>query len=117
MNADAKSNFNLPDKLYFRIGEVSEIADLPTHVIRFWETEFKRIAPKRTASGQRIYRKKDVELILEIKHLLHERRFTIEGARQHLKARRAGGAAPPQQPAISLQEIKIELESIRDMLR
>ena len=58
----------LPDKLFFKIGEVSEISGIPTHVLRFWEAEFKQIRPKRTPSGQRMYRKKDVELILKIKY-------------------------------------------------
>ena len=62
----------LPDKLYFRVGEVGTIVGVPAYVLRFWETEFKRINPKRTPSGQRLYRKKDVELILKIRHLLYE---------------------------------------------
>jgi DNA-binding transcriptional MerR regulator len=61
----------LPDKLYFKIGEVSEIAALPSHVLRFWENEFPRINPKRTPSGQRLYRKSDIEFVLKIKHLLY----------------------------------------------
>ena len=61
-----------PDKFYFKIGEVAELLDLPTHVLRFWESEFKRIKPKRTSAGQRLYRRKDVELIVEIKYLLYE---------------------------------------------
>ena len=77
----------IPDKLYFKIGEVSEITELPSHVLRFWETEFAKINPRRTPSGQRLYRPRDVERILEIKYLLYERKFTIEGARKHLNAR------------------------------
>ena len=77
----------IPDKFYFKIGEVAALLDLPTHVLRFWESEFTRIKPKRTSAGQRLYRKKDVELILEIKHLLHEKKFTIPGAKKFLKTR------------------------------
>ena len=65
----------IPDKLYFKIGEVSRIAEVPTHVLRFWESEFPKIAPKRTPSGQRLYTRKDVERVLTIKDLLYRRRF------------------------------------------
>ena len=71
----------LPDKLYFKVGEVSTIVGVPAYVLRFWESEFNKINPKRTPSGQRLYRKKDVELIIWIKHLLYEKKFTIEGAK------------------------------------
>ena len=103
----------IPDKFYFKIGEVSKIAGLPTHVLRFWETEFKKINPKRTASGQRSYTQKDVELILEIKYLLHEKKFTIEGARKHLNTK-SKPAHPP--PGEFLEDLKAELRSIRDLL-
>lgn len=75
----------VPDKLYFKINEVAELAGVPSYVLRFWESEFATIRPKRTDSGQLLYRKNDVETILTIKHLLHEKRFTIEGAKQHLR--------------------------------
>ena len=104
----------LPDKLYFKVGEVSKLTDLPTHVLRFWETEFKRINPKRTSSGQRLYRKSDVELIFKIKYLLYEKKFTIPGARQHLKTDKT---APPNEKMTDLlQEIREELESIRKLM-
>jgi DNA-binding transcriptional MerR regulator len=107
-------NSVLPDKLYFKVGEVSTIAGVPAYVLRFWETEFSRIKPKRTPSGQRLYRKRDVELILQIKHLLYDKKFTIPGARQHLKAGAQKETGPP--PAITLDEIRRELESIQKML-
>src|SRR5210317_2603178 len=84
----------IPDKFYFKIGEVSKIAGLPSHVLRFWESEFKKIKPRRTASGQRTYTRKDIETILEIKHLLHDKKFTLEGARKYLNARTEPGALP-----------------------
>lgn len=77
----------LPAKLYFRIGEVSQLTGLKAHVLRYWETEFPSIAPKKMGSNHRMYRRKDVELILEIKHLLYEKRYTIEGARKHLESK------------------------------
>ena len=104
---------NLPDKLYFKIGEVSRIAGLPTHVLRFWETEFKRIRPRRTATGQRSYTKKDVELILQIKHLLHEKKFTIEGARKFLGTPGKSGTLADGR---LLEDLKAELKSIRNLL-
>ena len=80
MKEDAHGAVRIPDKFYFKIGEVSHIADVPAYVLRFWETEFKQIKPKRTDAGQRLYRKQDVALVLRIKRLLYDRKFTIEGA-------------------------------------
>lgn len=80
---------NIPDKLYFKIGEVAKIADVKPYVLRYWETEFKSLSPLKSRSGQRLYRKRDVELILRIKELLYSQRFTIEGARK--KIREDGG--------------------------
>jgi DNA-binding transcriptional MerR regulator len=104
----------LPDKLYFKIGEVSKIAQLPTYVLRFWESEFSCIRPKRTSTGQRLYRRTDVETILKIRHLLHERKFTIEGARQFLSNQK--NDKPVAAPPLSTKELKDELESIRKLL-
>lgn len=102
----------IPDKFYFKIGEVSKIAGLPSHVLRFWETEFKRIKPRRTETGQRSYTKKDIEIILEIKHLLHEKKFTIDGARKYLSSR----TRPESNDRGFLEDLKKELTSIRDLL-
>lgn len=104
----------LPDKLYFRVGEVSQIAGVPAYVLRFWETEFKNIRPKRTASGQRLYRKQDIDRILTIKHLLYEKRFTIKGAKRYLKEKPRGEPGKPG--AVTIAEIRRELESIRELL-
>src|SRR5271169_4965809 len=73
----------IPDKLYFRIGEVSRLCGLPAYVLRFWETEFPQLKPVKSSTGQRMYRRKDVEAALHIKKLLYEEGFTIAGARQH----------------------------------
>ena len=102
----------IPDKLYFKIGEVSKISGLPSHVLRFWESEFKRIKPRRTAAGQRSYTQKDVAMILEIKHLLHEKKFTIDGARKYLSSR----DRPNLPDRGFLEDLKKELTSIRDLL-
>lgn len=122
-------NPEIPDKLYFRIGEVSRVSGVKPHVLRYWETEFPAITPKKSGSGHRLYRRKDVELILEIKRLLYEERFTIEGARKYLgqKARRqaARGAKAPAQGELfetapeglpNLEEIRRELREILEIL-
>jgi DNA-binding transcriptional MerR regulator len=107
----------LPDKFYFKVGEVSEIADVPAYVLRFWETEFKKIKPKRTSSGQRLYKKEDVELILKIKHLLYKKKFTIQGARQYLKSAADNQPETPSNSQKLLNHIRIELEKILDILK
>jgi DNA-binding transcriptional MerR regulator len=101
---------DIPDKYYFRVGEVSRIAGVQAHVLRFWESEFSQIRPKRTPSGQRLYRRKDVATILDIKDLLYRQKFTIPGARQHLKQRK--NIPTP----VSLSEIREELLAIRQLL-
>ena len=103
----------IPDKFYFKIGEVSKIAGLPSHVLRFWETEFKKINPRRTESGQRSYTRKDIETILEIKHLLHEKKFTIDGARKFINAK---SDSEPISTRRLLEELKSELLSIKNLL-
>ena len=104
---------DIPDKLYFRIGEVSKITKIPAYVLRFWESEFSRIRPKRTAAGQRLYTRADIELILKIKTLLYEKKFTIQGARQHLSVRSRKSEASEKQ---LLADLHAELKSIRDLL-
>lgn len=86
----------IPDKLYFRIGDVSRLADVKPYVLRYWESEFPALAPKKSGTNQRLYRRKDVEMILEIKSLLYEKRFTIEGAKKYFSARPK--KAMPRQP-------------------
>jgi DNA-binding transcriptional MerR regulator len=102
----------IPDKLYFKIGQVGEIAGLPTSVIRFWETEFSKINPKRSSSGQRLYRKSDVELILKIKHLLYDKKFTIRGAKKYL----GSDTDENKFSSATMEELRQELISIRKML-
>lgn len=77
----------IPNKLYFRIGEVARLAGIKPYVLRFWETEFPGLGPKKSGTGHRLYRRKDVELVFEIKVLLYEKRYTIEGARKFLESR------------------------------
>jgi DNA-binding transcriptional MerR regulator len=75
---------SIPAKLYYKIGEVCEIAGLPPHVLRFWEHEFPQLIPSKSPKGHRLYRKRDIETILKIKELLYDRKFTIKGAREFL---------------------------------
>src|SRR5574340_496489 len=81
----AASDPVIPDKLYFRIGEVSRLCRLPAYVLRFWETEFPQLKPVKSSTGQRMYRKRDVESVVRIKKLLYEDGFTIAGARAQLR--------------------------------
>src|SRR6202050_3557850 len=92
----------IPDKLVFRIGEVSEIVGVEAYVLRYWESEFPGLSPRKSSSGQRMFRRKDVELLLRIKHLLYSQKFTIEGARKALldqnKERTKPGILPKRAP-------------------
>jgi DNA-binding transcriptional MerR regulator len=96
----------IPDKLYFKIGEVSELLGVEPYVLRYWETEFPALSPKKSGTGHRLYRRKDVELLLRIKHLLYEKRFTIEGARQSLQT--AARAPKPRATERVQQELFTE---------
>src|SRR5438067_12761633 len=76
----------VPEKLYFRIGEVARLCRLPAYVLRFWETEFPQLKPVKSSTGQRMYRRKEVEAVVRVKKLLYEEGFTIAGARQQLRS-------------------------------
>lgn len=121
-----ESATQIPDKLYFRVGEVSRLIGVEPYVLRFWETEFPALSPKKSGRGHRLYRRKDVELFLEIKHLLYEKRFTIEGARKSLKLKVKQPARKTAKPARqaglfdssspALEEIRKELVDILRLL-
>ncbi len=111
MEKNQTPQIEIPDKLYFKIGEVSEIAGVQPSVLRFWETEFKQIKPKRTPSGQRLYRRNDIDTILKIKELLYDKKFTIQGAKRHLRTNKKDKEQTP-----GLDDIRSELENIRDLL-
>jgi DNA-binding transcriptional MerR regulator len=111
----------IPDKLYFRIGEVATLCHLPAYVLRFWESEFPQLKPVKSGTGQRMYRKRDVESVLRIKELLYERGFTIAGARQHLRAEtktdKTQTAIPfPSHSNSEIQHIRQGLREILNML-
>jgi DNA-binding transcriptional MerR regulator len=111
----------IPDKLYFRIGEVATLCRLPAYVLRFWESEFPQLKPIKSSTGQRMYRRRDVESVLRIKQLLYEQGFTISGARQQLRAEtksdKSQSAIPfPTQAAPEIQHIRQGLREILDLL-
>jgi DNA-binding transcriptional MerR regulator len=86
----------IPDRLYFKIGDVAKICDLETYVLRFWETEFPQLKPNKSGTGQRLYRRRDVELVLEIKRLVHGEGYTLSGARQALSQIQHGRRMDPK---------------------
>lgn len=120
------SDPEIPNKLYFRIGEVAKLAGIKPYVLRFWESEFSALGPKKSGTGHRLYRRKDVELVLEIKRLLYEKRFTIEGARKVLESkpkREAAKAAGPRRQgelftatAAFYQELRRGLKDVLELL-
>ena len=91
----------IPNKLFFKIGEVCEITDTQPYVLRYWESEFAALAPAKNSSGQRIYRRRDIETVLRIKQLLYEEGFTIAGAKKRLEAEMAGRVETPQEPHVA----------------
>ena len=101
----------IPDKLYFRIGEVARLTRIQPYILRYWESEFPVLQPKKSGTGQRLYRKKDIEIIFKIKDLLYNRRFTIAGARRRLQEE-----TEPSDLLRQLQRIRSELEEIRGLL-
>lgn len=108
---------SIPDKAYFRIGEVSKILGVNTYVIRYWESEFKSIKPIRSRSDQRLYRRKDVEELLLIKRLLYQEKFTISGAKKQLMKMRGEGALPQgESDGERLAKIKRGLLQIRKII-
>lgn len=117
----------IPNKMFFRVGEVSRLVGVPAYVLRFWETEFPALRPKKSGRGHRLYRRKDVALFLQIKELLYVKRFTIEGARNSLKlkAKPAARKVPKgatqtsmfPTPSGGLEEIRNGLAEILDLLK
>lgn len=130
-DSTAPEHREIPDKLYFRIGEVSRIVGVKPYVLRFWESQFPTLAPKKSGTGHRLYRRKEVEMLLQVHDLLHRQRYTIEGARKYLETRgrsnrAAATPAPVAMPApqqelfpegmVSLDHIRAELRAILALL-
>jgi DNA-binding transcriptional MerR regulator len=113
---------HLPEKIYFKIGEVSEIVGVEPYVLRYWETEFELLKPSKAPSKHRLYKKRDVELLLDIKRLLYTEGFTIEGARKKLRESKKDEKNQLKLPLLeqkyksALVKIKKELESLRRLV-
>lgn len=110
---------SIPDKAYFRIGEVSRMLGVAPYVVRYWESEFKNtVKPSRSTSAQRLYRRKDVEMLMMIKQLLYVDHFTILGAKRQLEKWKAGKLeADSEEYGRRLAEVKSRLQQVKDMLR
>src|ERR1700675_498519 len=115
----------IPNKLFFKIGEVCEITDTQPYVLRYWESEFPALAPAKNSSGQRIYRRRDIETVLRIKQLLYEEGFTIAGAKKRLETEMVGRQDTPAAPAaenggdptrMALLEVRTQLREILTLL-
>ncbi|MBW2171646.1 MAG: MerR family transcriptional regulator [Deltaproteobacteria bacterium] len=107
----------IPQKRYFRIGEVSAITGIESYVLRYWETEFPRIKPARSRSGQRLYKKNDIEIILAIKDLLYQKKFTIAGAKRYLQQKHNEPHLPADDNlSATLEQVRAELLTIREIL-
>ena len=118
---------DIPDKLYFKIGEVAKLCGIQTYVLRFWESEFPQLHPTKSGTGQRLYRKRDVEMALKVRRLLYDEGYTIPGARQafQLEARSRGpepeaqmelSVTPVPSAPIKMHKLKAELREILGML-
>jgi len=117
----------IPDKLYFRIGELARLCDVPAYVLRFWESEFPHLKPNKGGSGQRLYRRRDVEMALRIKRLLYDEGYTIPGARQILKGEQrlqepqlpllpSDASHPRPLPTLLLQQLRRDLRELLSMV-
>jgi DNA-binding transcriptional MerR regulator len=115
-----KSESPIPDKLFYKIGEVSKIVGVESYVLRYWETEFPFLKPRKTKSGQRLYIKKDVEFLLYVKRLLYQERYTIEGVRKRLGGNSIRALEPDaedrttekKKPSVAIEHVKKKLRDI-----
>ncbi len=122
MATEKKLQPTIPEKLYYKIGEVSQITGVEPYILRYWESEFKIISPVRTNSKQRLYRKKDLELVLEVKKLLYKEKFTIAGAKKKLqeikglKEKQMKLDLPEKKYHEGLLRVKKELQDLHGLL-
>jgi DNA-binding transcriptional MerR regulator len=112
----------IPNKLFFKIGEVCEITDTQPYVLRYWESEFPALAPAKNSSGQRIYRRRDIETVLRIKELLYQEGFTIAGAKKRLETEMGGKSETPSSPVAAADapvddQSRTALRQVREQLR
>ena len=104
-------------KLYYSIGEVSRMVGLKSYVLRYWETEFKQLSPPKNRAGNRTYRQKDIDLIIKIKNLLHDKKFTIEGARTVISTNSAGKESVLKIKHELIEELKREINGILQIIK
>jgi len=113
-------NEPIAKKVYYSIGEVCDLTGLKPHVLRYWETQFEVLNPTKNRAGNRVYRSKDIELVLLVKHLLYEQKYTIEGANKRLVGMRKDGELEEERQEVLgpefLSGIKDELQALRDVL-
>ncbi|MGC8722979.1 MAG: MerR family transcriptional regulator [Acidobacteriota bacterium] len=119
--SEAGPRFSLeqvPQKLYYKIGEVCDITGVPSHVLRFWEKQFPQLSPNKTQSGHRLYRRRDIEAVLQIKELLYEKKFTLRGARDFLSSTRKvrGEALQQREPGEVLGRLREGLSRLSSLL-
>ncbi len=114
MSNDPTEAVELPDKLYFKIGEVARLVGVKPYVLRYWETEFSILRPGKTRSRHRLYRRKDVETLLEIRRLLYAERYTIEGAKRRLREHARPLTDPPSTTLARVRDELIELHRMLD---
>lgn len=107
---------DIPHKLYFRIGEVARIVEVKPYVLRYWESEFAVLRPEKTASGHRLYRRRDVEILLDIKRLLYDEKFTISGAKKRLREINKEGEAAPLPTDSADHPPQVETDRQKDVL-
>jgi len=114
-SGEGQSRPAIPDKLYYRIGEVEALTEVPAYVLRYWESEFRLLRPKKNPAGQRLYRRRDLDLVLRIKTLLYDERLTLEGAKKRLLTESRG----PAQLDLGVRSTALEaaLRRMRDQLR
>ena len=104
-------------KLYYSIGEVSKIVGLKSYVLRYWETEFKQLSPPKNRAGNRTYRQKDIDLILQIKDLLHGEKFTIEGARSVISSKNSNNSSNKKFNTVLISQLRNELNAILQIIK
>ena len=101
----------VPDKLYYRIGEVETITEIPAYVLRYWESQFRFLHPAKNRSGNRVYSRREIEMIMLVKHLLYDEKYTIDGARQRIEEQKKSGALRAEARAA------LDVQMIRDLER